>query len=94
MLGCVYQIWVKQIREFHYNYIKNKRGSNTRLLLTDTDGFMLEIKTKDIQKDVSTDKKIFGFSNFSAKSKQYDDSDKLVFVETKDEVMLLKKLLD
>ena len=23
-MGCVYQIWVKQIREFHYDYIKNK----------------------------------------------------------------------
>ena len=31
--------------EFHYDYNKNKYGSKSRLLFTDTDGFMFEIKT-------------------------------------------------
>ena len=31
--------------EFHYDYIKNTYGNNSRLLFTDTDGLMYEIKT-------------------------------------------------
>ena len=33
--------------EFHYNYIKNKYGNNSRLLFTDTDSLMYKIKTED-----------------------------------------------
>ena len=34
--------------EFHMGYIKNKHGNNSRLLFTDTDILMYEIKTKDV----------------------------------------------
>ena len=34
--------------EFHKGYIKNKHGNNSRLLFTDTDILMYEIKTKDV----------------------------------------------
>ena len=33
--------------EFHYNYIKNKYGNNSRLLFTGTDSLMYKIKTED-----------------------------------------------
>ena len=39
--------------EFHYDYIKNKYGNNSRLLFTDTDSLMYEIKTEDGFKDFS-----------------------------------------
>ena len=39
---------------------------------------MCEIKTEDVFEDFSKDKEIFDFSNYSAKSKYYDDSNKLV----------------
>ena len=42
--------------EFHYDYIKNKYGNNSRLLFTDTDSLMYEIKTEDVYKDFSKDK--------------------------------------
>ena len=46
---------------------------------------MYEIKTKDVYKDCSNDKEMFDFSNYSTKSKYYDNSNKLVVGKIKDE---------
>ena len=54
--------------EFHYDYIKNKYGNNSKLLFRDTDGLMYEIKTEDVYEDFSSNK-MFDFSNYSTKSK-------------------------
>ena len=56
------------VYEFHYDYIKNKYDGNSRLLFTDTDSLMYEIKTEDVCKDCSNDKEMFEFSNYSNKS--------------------------
>ena len=53
--------------EFHYDYIKNKYGYNSRLLFLDTNSLMYEIKTKDVYEDFSNDKEMFNFSNYSTK---------------------------
>ena len=71
--------------EFHYDYIKNKYGNNSRLLFTDTDSLMYEIKTEGVYKDFSSDKEMFDFSNYSTKSKYCDNSNKLVVGKMKDE---------
>ena len=71
--------------QFHYDYIKNKYGSNSRLLFTDTDILMYEIKTEAVYKDFSNNKEMFDFSNFLSKSKYYDDSNKSVIGKMKDE---------
>ena len=55
--------------EFHYDYIKHKYSDNSRLLFTDTDSLMYEIKTEDVYEDFSKDIEIFDFSNYSPKSK-------------------------
>ena len=68
-------IWVKF--EFHYDYIKTKYGYNWRLLFIDTDTLRYEIKTEDVYEEFSEDKEMFYFSNYSAMSKHYDDSNKL-----------------
>ena len=47
---------------------------------------MYEIKTEDVYEDFSSDKEVFDFSNFSTKSKYYDNSNKLVIEEMKDEI--------
>ena len=39
---------------------------------------MYEIKTEDVYKYFSSDKDMFDFSNYSTKSKYYDNSNKLV----------------
>ena len=71
---------------FHYDYIKNKYGNNSKLLFTDTDSLMYEVKTEDedVYEDFSSDKEMFCFSNYSTKSKYYDDSNKLVIGQMKD----------
>ena len=44
---------------------------------------MYQIKKRDV--NFSIDKDMFNFSNYSAKSKYYDDSNKLVASKMKDE---------
>ena len=73
--------------EFHYDYIKNKYRNNSRLLFTDTDSLMYEIKTEDVYKGFSNNKELFDFSNYSSKSKYHDNSNKLVVDKMKDETV-------
>ena len=54
---CILHLSKVLMYEFHYNYIKNKYGNNSRLLFTDTDRLMYEIKAEDVYEDFSKDKK-------------------------------------
>ena len=67
---------------------KNKKMAATKNSFTDIDCLVCEIRTKDVYKDLSSDKEMFDLSNSSTKSKEYDDSNKLVTgkikYETKD----------
>ena len=53
---CILELSNVLMYEFHYDYIKNKYGNNSRLLLTDTDSLIYEVKTEDVCKDFSNDK--------------------------------------
>ena len=53
------------MQEFYYDYIKNKYGNNAKLLSTDPDSLMYEIKTKYVYEDFSKKKEMFDFSNYS-----------------------------
>ena len=53
--------------KFYYNYIK-KYDNKSRLLFTDTYSLMYEIKLENVYEDFSKGKKMFYFSNYSAKS--------------------------
>ena len=70
---------------FRYDYIKNKYGNNSKLSLTSTESLIYETKTEDVCEDFSSDKEMFDSSNYSSKSKYYDDSSKLVIGKMKDE---------
>ena len=63
-----------------------KYGNNSRLLFTDIDSLMYEIKTEDVYENLSIDKEMFDFSNYSTRSKYYDNSNKLVIGKMKDEI--------
>ena len=82
---CILELIKVLTYEFHYDYIKNKYSNNSRLLFTGTDSLMYEIKTKDVYKDCSNDKEMFDFSNYSTKSKYYDNLNKLVVGKMKEE---------
>ena len=73
------------MHELNYEDIKMKYGNNSRKLFTDTDSLMYEIKIQDVYEDFSNDKEMFDFSNYSAKSKYYDNSNKLVVGKMEDE---------
>ena len=51
--------------EFWYDYMKLKYGDNVKLCYTDTDSFIMNIKTEDFYKDIADDvEKIFDTSNY------------------------------
>ena len=43
------------IYEFQYDYIKPKYGDKAKLCYTDTDSFIIHIKTEDCFEDISND---------------------------------------
>ena len=82
---CILELNKVLMYKFHYECTKNKYGNNSKLLFTDTDDLMYEIKTEDVYEEFSSDKEMFDFSHYSTKSKYYDDSNKLVVGKMKDE---------
>ena len=52
---CILDLSKTLMYDFHYNYVKPKYSDNARLLFTDTDSLMYEIKTDDFYKDISGD---------------------------------------
>ena len=56
--------------EFWYDYLKPKYGDRVKLCHTDTDSFIIYIKTEDIFEDISNDvEKWFDTSNFDKNDK-------------------------
>ena len=69
---CILELSKVSMYKFHYDYIKNKYASNSRLLFADTERcLMYEIKTEDVYEDFSNNKEMY-----STTSKYYDNSNK------------------
>ena len=61
---CILELNKVLMYEFHYDYIKNKYGNNSRLLFTGKDSLMYEIKIEMCMKiSAIKDKEMFGFSD-------------------------------
>ena len=73
------------MHNFYYNYIKNKYGDKTEMLLTDTDSPTCKIEAENVSEDFYKDKELFNFSNYPKHSKCYNDSNQLVIGKMKDE---------
>ena len=82
---CMLELSKVIMYDFHYDYIKNKYDKKSKLLFTDTDSLIYEIKMENVYENFSSNKGIFDLSNYSSKSKYYDNSDKLVIGKMKDE---------
>ena len=82
---CILDLCKVLMYEFYYDYIRNKYDNKSKLLFTDTDSLMNEIRTEDVHDDFCSNKEMFDFSNYWTKSKCYDDSNKLVIGKMKDE---------
>ena len=78
---CMLDLNKVLIYEFYYDYMKKKYGKNSRILFFNTDNSKYWTKSKDVYKDLSKDKETFDFSKYSAKSKYYYGSNKLVVIK-------------
>ena len=57
--------------EFWYDYLKSKYGDRVKLCYTDTDSFIIRIKTEDFFEDISNDvEKWFDTSKFDKDDKR------------------------
>ena len=70
--------------EFHYDYVKINMVKFQKF--TDSHSLMYGIKTEDVYQYFSNDINIFDFSNYSTKSKYYDNSNKLLVSKIKYEM--------
>ena len=69
---------------FHYGFIKNNYNENAKLLYTDTDSLLYEVKTENIMKDLYNNKNLFDLSDVNDK-RYCDDSNKKVIGKFKPE---------
>jgi hypothetical protein len=67
---CVLEMSKWRMFKFVYEYLKPKRSDKVEIIQTDTDGFMLYVKTKDFYEDIKPDIETwFDTSNFSNDNK-------------------------
>ena len=70
--------------EFHYKYIKSK--FDAKMLFTDTDSLVYEIKAEGVYEEFYQDKNLFDFSEYPLDSKFFDPDNKKVAGKMQDEL--------
>jgi hypothetical protein len=85
---CILDLSKTLMYDFHYNTIKKEYGDNAKLLFTDTDSLMYEIKTDDVYKDfkrIGEKKDCWDNSDYPKDSPYYSAHNKKVIGKFKDE---------
>ena len=72
-----------RIYNFHCNFVK--KNFNAELLFTDTDSLIYEIKSEKVYKEFFKWKDLFDFSNYSKDSRFFDETNKKVIGNMKDQ---------
>ena len=70
--------------QFHYDYV-SKTFDNVKLLFTDTDSLVYEIKDGNVYEQCFKDKELFDFCGYYKDSIYFDDSNKKKLGKMKDE---------
>ena len=66
---CILELIKVLIYKFHYDYIKSKYSKSSKLVFTDLDCVLYEMKTEHyFYEDFGSDKEMFGFNNYRTKS--------------------------
>ena len=71
--------------DFYYNYIKRKYPNQT-LLFTDTNSVTYQIQTDNVYEDFYGDKDFFDFPRYEKENPFYNDENKKVIGNLKDEL--------
>ena len=72
--------------DYHYNHMMPKYGpEKAKLLFTDTDSLMYEIKTEDLYQEMESDLQLLDTSNYSKEHPLYSTTNKKVIGKFKDE---------
>ena len=79
---CVLELSKLLMYQFHYKYAKNK--FDAKLLFTDTDSLVYEIKSEDVYEECFKDRNLFDFSEYPVDLKFYDSTNKKVLGKMKD----------
>ena len=79
---CILELSKLLMYRFHYDYAL--KIFNARLLFTDTDSLVYEIRSGNVYKQCFKDKHLFDFSGYPKNSVYYDDSNKKVLGKMKD----------
>ena len=82
---CILELSKLLMYKFHYNYVL-KTFNNAKLLFTDTDSLVYEIKNGNVYEQSFKDKHSFDFSGYPRNSVCFDDSNKKVLGKMKDEL--------
>ena len=81
---CILELSKLLMYQFHYDYVL-KTFNNVKLLFTDTDSLVYEIRGGNVYEQCFKDRKLFDFSGYSKDSIYYCDRNKKKLGKMKDE---------
>ena len=82
---CILELSKLLTYQFHYDYVL-KTFNSAKLLFTDTDSLVYEIKDSNVYDQYFKDKHLFDFSGYPKNSVYYDNSNKKILGKMKDEL--------